>query len=105
MKLSCSTNSPGAYADKRARRRARTKGARSSCFMAGSCPGRLAMAPASLVDMKAAVQAPVTGLITQVLLLAAFAGRTGWVVGVACGVVANAALGRGLSRYRIDRLG
>ncbi len=33
MKLSCSTNSPGAYADTRARRRACTNGARSSCLM------------------------------------------------------------------------
>ena len=58
-----------------------------------------------------AVQAgPVTGLIAQVLLLAALAGTVGlsgagWVVGVTCGVIANAALARGLSRYRSDRLG
>src|SRR3954469_15295574 len=55
--------------------------------------------------MRAAQAGPATGLIAQVLLLAAFAGRTGWVVGVACGVVTNAALGRGLARYRINRLG
>ena len=29
----------------------------------------------------------------------------GWVVGVTCGVITNAALERGLSRYRCDRLG
>ena len=29
----------------------------------------------------------------------------GWVVGVACGVITNAALAGGLSRYRVDRLG
>src|SRR3954470_10406792 len=55
--------------------------------------------------MRAAQAGPATGLIAQVLLLAAFAGRAGWVVGVACGVVTNAALGRGLARYRINRLG
>jgi phosphatidylglycerophosphate synthase len=55
--------------------------------------------------MRTAQAGPVTGLIAQVLLLAAFAGRAGWVVGVACGVVTNAALGRGLSRYRTQRLG
>jgi phosphatidylglycerophosphate synthase len=53
---------------------------------------------------------PVTGLIAQVLLLAALAGTVGlggagWVVGLTCGVVANAALARGLSRYRSERLG
>ena len=58
-----------------------------------------------------AVQAgPVTGLIAQVLLLAALAGTVGlsgagWVVGVTCGVITIAALARGLSRYRSDRLG
>jgi phosphatidylglycerophosphate synthase len=53
---------------------------------------------------------PVTGLIAQVLLLAALAGtvglsRAGWVVGVTCGVLTNALLARGLARYRADRLG
>ncbi len=66
--------------------------------------------------MKPAVQAgPVIGIIAQVLLIAALAeivalsgvglGAAGWVVGVACGVIANAALARGLSNYRYDRLG
>ena len=40
MKLSCSTNSPGAYADTRARCRAWTNGARSSCFTAASTAAR-----------------------------------------------------------------
>jgi phosphatidylglycerophosphate synthase len=53
---------------------------------------------------------PVGGLIAQVLLLAALAGTVGlsgagWAVGVTCGVIANSALARGLSRYRSDRLG
>ncbi len=58
---------------------------------------------------------PVTALIAQVLLLAGLAGAVGfsgvglrpagWVVGVTCGVVTNAALARGRSRYRADRLG
>ena len=57
-----------------------------------------------------AVQAgPVIGLIAQALLLAALAGTVGlsgagWVVGVTCGVIVNAALARGLSRYHRDRL-
>ena len=58
---------------------------------------------------------PMTALIAQALLLAALAvtvGLTGaglspaaWAVGVSCGVITNAALGRGLSHYRVDRLG
>jgi phosphatidylglycerophosphate synthase len=52
---------------------------------------------------------PVTGLIAQVALLATLAGTVGlsgagWVVGIACALVTNAALARGLSRYRCDRL-
>jgi phosphatidylglycerophosphate synthase len=52
----------------------------------------------------------VTGLIAQVLLLAALAGTVGlsgagWVVGVTCGVITNALLARGLARYCADRLG
>jgi phosphatidylglycerophosphate synthase len=59
--------------------------------------------------------APVTGIIAQVLLIAALAGivalsgvgltAAGWVVGITCGVIANAALARGLSNYRVERLG
>jgi phosphatidylglycerophosphate synthase len=53
---------------------------------------------------------PVTGLLAQVLLLAALAGTVGlggagWVVGIACGVITNALLCRGLARYHADRLG
>src|SRR5205085_6443117 len=58
---------------------------------------------------------PLTALIAQLLLFAAFAGTValsgvglssaGWIVGVTCGVITNAALARGLSRYRADRLG
>jgi phosphatidylglycerophosphate synthase len=52
---------------------------------------------------------PVAGLISQILLLAALAltvgvGRTGWVVGVTCGVIVNVTLSHGLSHYRCDRL-
>jgi phosphatidylglycerophosphate synthase len=57
---------------------------------------------------------PVTGLIGQLVLLAAVAGavglsgghlgHAGWIVGISCGVVMNAALARGLSHYRTDRL-
>ena len=60
--------------------------------------------------MHAVHAGPLTGLIAQVLLLAALAGTVGlsaggWVVGLTCGVMMNAALARGLSRYRSDGLG
>jgi len=53
---------------------------------------------------------PVTGLIAQLMLLAALAGTVGlsgagWVVGIACGVITNALLARGLARFGADRLG
>jgi phosphatidylglycerophosphate synthase len=57
---------------------------------------------------------PVTGLIAQLVMLGALAGAlglhganlsgTGWAVGVSCGLITDAALARGLSRYRSDRL-
>jgi phosphatidylglycerophosphate synthase len=57
---------------------------------------------------------PVTALLAQVLLIAGLAvtvGRSGavlrpaaWAVGVACGLITNAALSRGLSHHRADRL-
>jgi phosphatidylglycerophosphate synthase len=60
--------------------------------------------------MRRVQASPVTGLIAPVLLIAALAGTAGLsaagvVVGVICGVIMNAALARGLSRYRSDRLG
>ena len=64
--------------------------------------------------MRTVQTGPVTALIAQVLLFAALAGTVGlsgaglepvgWVVGVTCGLITNAALARGLSRYRADRL-
>ncbi len=59
--------------------------------------------------MRAVQAGPATGLIAQVLLLGALAGTVGlggagWVVGVTCGVIMNAALARGLARQRSDRL-
>ena len=59
--------------------------------------------------MRTVQAGPLTGLIAQALLLAALAGtvglsRAGWVVGVTCGVIMNAALARGLSRYDHERL-
>jgi phosphatidylglycerophosphate synthase len=57
---------------------------------------------------------PATGLFAQLLLLLALAGvlglrgaglsGPGWVVGITCAVITNAALAHGISRYRIDRL-
>ena len=65
--------------------------------------------------MRTAQTAPVTALIAQVLLIAGLAvtvglsgaglSPAGWAVGVTCGVITNAALARGLSHYRADRLG
>jgi phosphatidylglycerophosphate synthase len=65
--------------------------------------------------MRTVQTGPVTALIAQALLIAALAGTVGlngfgfspagWVVGATCGVITNAALSRGLSRYRADRLG
>jgi phosphatidylglycerophosphate synthase len=58
-----------------------------------------------------AVQAfPVTAIIAQVLLGAALAvtvglSEAGWAVGVTCGLILNAALARGIVRYRPHRLG
>ncbi len=64
--------------------------------------------------MRAVQAGPVTGIIAQVLLIAALAeivalsgvglGAAGWIAGVTCGVITNAALARGLSNYRSDRL-
>jgi phosphatidylglycerophosphate synthase len=65
--------------------------------------------------MRTVQAGPVTALIAQVLLIAGLAAAVrlggaglspaGWAVGVACGVITNAALAGGLSRYRADRLG
>ena len=60
--------------------------------------------------VRAVQRDPAIGLIAQLVLLAALAGTvglsgSGWVVGIACGVITNAALARGLARYGADRLG
>jgi phosphatidylglycerophosphate synthase len=52
---------------------------------------------------------PLCGLVFQMLLLAALAAtvglsRAGWLVGVTCGVIIDAALAHGLSHHRLDRL-
>jgi phosphatidylglycerophosphate synthase len=51
-----------------------------------------------------------SGLIAQMLLLGVLAwtvdlGAAGWVIGVTSGVITNASLAHGLSRYRVDGLG
>src|SRR3954471_22648942 len=134
MKLSWPTNSPGAYADVRAPRRARSNGARSSCLMAllhgpPSAPD-LAAAGAGKVRRPAGVRinvsprrshhiggavrvsqaGPVAGLVAQLLLLAVLArtaglGTAGWIVGLACAAIMAAVLARGLARRRGERLG
>jgi phosphatidylglycerophosphate synthase len=67
-----------------------------------------------MVGMRVAQTAPLTGLIAQVLLIAGLAlaagldggglSPAGWTVGVACGVITNAALAGGLTHYRACRL-
>jgi phosphatidylglycerophosphate synthase len=58
---------------------------------------------------------PVTGMIAQVLLIAALGwvaalsgarlGAAGWIAGVTCGAIANGALARGLANHGSPRLG
>jgi CDP-alcohol phosphatidyltransferase len=80
-------------------------------------PGRFGVAPASMMSVKpehAAAAGPAIGLVALALLIVALAravaldgaglDAAGWVAGVACGAVVNAALARGLSRDRADRL-
>jgi phosphatidylglycerophosphate synthase len=60
--------------------------------------------------VQAAQAGPATGLIAQLLLLAALAetgqvGAAGWAVGVACAMTMATALARGLARTPGDRLG
>jgi phosphatidylglycerophosphate synthase len=60
--------------------------------------------------VRAAPAGPLVGLIAQLLLLAALTGTVGlgvggWVAGLTCAVVMNAALANGLSRYRSEGLG
>ncbi len=65
--------------------------------------------------MRTARTAPLTALFVQIMLLAGLAvtvslegavlSPTAWAVGIACGVITNAALARGLAHYRTDRLG
>src|SRR4051794_29080614 len=57
---------------------------------------------------------PLTGMVAQMTLIAALAWAValsgagfsvgGWVVGLACAVITNAALARGLSHYRAKQL-
>jgi phosphatidylglycerophosphate synthase len=64
--------------------------------------------------MRTVQAGPVTGLISQLLLLAALAAMVGvsgvslsgsaWIVGITCGLITDAALARGLSRYRREHL-
>jgi phosphatidylglycerophosphate synthase len=59
--------------------------------------------------IKAAYVGPLTGFLVQVLLLAGLAATVGlsgvgWVVGVMCGAVIDAALARALVNHRTDRL-
>jgi len=60
--------------------------------------------------MRAVQTGPVAGLVAQLVLLGALAGAvglsgSGWVVGITCGVVMNAALACGLVRNGTDGLG
>ena len=114
MKLSCPTNSPGAYADTRARCSARSK-RRAIVLPHGrhrAPAGLPTVAPRASVttSQRRGAAGPATGLIAQVVLLAVLAGTAGlgaagWVVGVACAVTIAAALARGLARSPEERLG
>ena len=60
--------------------------------------------------MRAVQALPVASVVAQVTMGAALAvtvglSDPGWVVGVACGMIMNAALARGVLRYRPQRLG
>ena len=60
--------------------------------------------------MRAVQTGPVIGLIAQLVLLGALAvtvglSGSGWVVGITCGVITNAALARGLACSGARRLG
>jgi len=68
-------------------------------------------APADLPVTTSPAQAgPLAGMVAQLLLIGVLArtgaglGAAGWVVGLACAVLVNAGLARGLARYRSDRL-
>src|SRR6516165_6712776 len=59
---------------------------------------------------RASPAGPLVGLVAQVLLLAGVAGAVGlgvggWVAGLTCALIVNAALARGLSRHRAEGLG
>ncbi|MDQ1730038.1 MAG: hypothetical protein QOK10_197 [Pseudonocardiales bacterium] len=60
--------------------------------------------------MRAVQTGPMAGIVAQFALLSAVAatvglGRSGWIVGIGCGVIANVLLAKGIVRYRTDRLG
>src|SRR3954470_9904958 len=77
--------------------------------------GRISIACASLVPRMGRVRVgPLTGMVAQLMLVAALAWTVAlsgaafsvnaWIAGVACGFVTNAALARGLSQQRAERL-
>src|SRR4051794_24097237 len=127
MKLSCSANSPGGYADMRARRSARANTARSFssdtavtlAYDVRTSPGEYAYTSAMRTRGRTLAAAAIpagllTGMIVQLLLLTAVAGTVaalgvslspaGWLVGIACGLIVDAALAHGLTHYRVERL-
>ncbi len=60
--------------------------------------------------MRAVQRGPLAGLIGQLVLLAVLAGTvgltaSGWLIGIACAVVTNTALARGLAKDGLKRLG
>src|SRR4051794_21136382 len=133
MNPSCSTNSPGAYAETRARRRAWSSSARvqrivirrtmpvaarkagdgASVLMGMNVPHR---SPARWGRrLRPARSGTATALVAQALLFGVIAASlaigddglstAGWAVGISCEVIMSAALARGLSRCDADRLG
>jgi phosphatidylglycerophosphate synthase len=75
-------------------------------------PAGVVQVPRRVVDeaARAIHTGPVAGMIAQAALLVVLAGTVGlsgvgWVVGLTCAAIMNAALALGLSRYRSDSLG
>ena len=91
--------------DVRPKQAVATVGAASAALGASRSQG--ASRPSAAV--KAAYVGPLTGLLVQMLLLAALAATVGlsgvgWLVGIACAGLTDAALARALVSHRADRL-
>jgi phosphatidylglycerophosphate synthase len=83
-------------------------------FARGGVLGSMKPKHAAAAALGSVQTVPVTALLAQVLLIAGLAvtvdhsgaalSPAAWAVGIACGMITNAALSRGLSHYRTERL-